>query len=114
MENTLLGAFASHSDAHDVKSRLQWGQPGFTIVDVRDRPTYNHGHISGAIPIPLNDLTKRASSLAKNREIYIYGENDEQSVRAAQTLKEAGFTHVSTLTGGLAAWEAAGGAVEGV
>ncbi|KAF3886409.1 MULTISPECIES: rhodanese-like domain-containing protein [Nostocales] len=114
MENTLLGAFASHSDAHDLKSRLEWGQPGFTIVDVRDRRTFNQGHISGAIPIPLNDLTKRASSLVKSRDIYIYGESDEQSANAAQTLREAGFAHVSTLTGGLAAWQAAGGAVEGV
>ncbi|MUH00973.1 rhodanese-like domain-containing protein [Scytonema sp. UIC 10036] len=114
MENTLLGTFASQSDAHDIKSRLEWGQPGFTIVDVRDRKTYNQGHISGAIPIPLDDLTKRATSLAKSRHIYIYGESDEQSAHAAQTLREAGFTHVGTIAGGLAAWKAAGGAVEGV
>jgi hypothetical protein len=23
---------------HALKSRLEWGQPGFTIVDVRDMP----------------------------------------------------------------------------
>jgi rhodanese-related sulfurtransferase len=114
MENTLLSAFASQSDAHDLKSRLEWGQPGCTIIDVRDRPTYNHGHITGAIPIPLSDLTKRASSLVKKRDIYIYGESDEQSAHAAQTLREAGFAHVAIIIGGLAAWTAAGGAVEGV
>jgi hypothetical protein len=25
----------SIADVHELKTRLQWGQPGFTIVDVR-------------------------------------------------------------------------------
>ncbi|GAB1538533.1 rhodanese-like domain-containing protein [Scytonema sp. NUACC21] len=114
MENTLLGGFVSQSDAHDLKSRLEWGQPGFTIVDVRDRSTYNQGHITGAIPMPLSELTKRASSLVKNRDIYIYGDSDEQSAHAAKALRDSGFTRVVELVGGLSAWKAAGGAVEGI
>jgi rhodanese-related sulfurtransferase len=42
----------SNNDAHDLKLRLEWGHPALTIIDVRDRHTYNQGHISGAIPIP--------------------------------------------------------------
>jgi rhodanese-related sulfurtransferase len=113
MENNLLGVLLQ-SDAHDLKSRLEWGQPGFTIVDVRDRFTYNRGHITGSIPIPLKDLAQRASSLAKNRDIYLYGENDEQTTQAAQTLRDAGFPQVVELKGGLSAWKEVGGAVEGV
>jgi rhodanese-related sulfurtransferase len=113
MANNLLGV-TLQSDAHELKTRLEWGQPGFTIVDVRDRLTYNHGHITGAVPIPFQDLAQRASSLVKNRDIYIYGENDEQSAQAAQTLREAGFANVSELIGGLSTWKAIGGAVEGV
>lgn len=102
------------ADAHDLKSRLEWGQPAFTIVDVRDRHTYNHGHITGAIQIPLEDLGKRAkSSLHTERHIYVYGASDEQTSQAVHTLREAGFIHVGEIQGGLTAWKSVGGATEG-
>ncbi|NMG20158.1 rhodanese-like domain-containing protein [Brasilonema bromeliae] len=113
MTNLLLGDFTLQTDAHELKSRLQWGQPAFTIIDVRERQTYNQGHISGAIPLPVNELVKRATvSLAKDRDIYIYGDSDEQSASAAKTLRDAGFARVSELTGGFSAWKAAGGSTE--
>ncbi|MFN6565990.1 rhodanese [Nostoc minutum NIES-26] len=103
------------ADAHELKSRLQWGQPNFTIIDVRDRPTYNHGHISGAITIPLDDLVTRAkSSLHAERHIYVYGENDEQTAQAAKLLQDSGFAEVAEINGGFAAWKSAGGAIEGL
>jgi rhodanese-related sulfurtransferase len=103
------------ADVHDLKSRLEWGQPAFTIIDVRDRHTYNDGHITGAIPISLEDLVQRAkSALHTKRHIYIYGDNDEQSTHAAQLLREAGFTDVAEIEGGFTAWKTAGGATEGI
>jgi len=103
------------ADAHDLKSRLEWGQPAFTIIDVRDRHSYNHGHISGAIQIPLDDLESRAkSALHQKRHIYIYGDNDQQAAQAAQVLRSAGFAEVGEIKGGLIAWKTAGGATEGV
>jgi rhodanese-related sulfurtransferase len=103
------------ANAHDLKLRLEWGQPGFTIIDVRDRHTYNHGHITGAIPIPLDDLVKRAKfSLHTERPIYVYGANDEQAAHAAQILREAGFADAADIPGGLNAWKTVGGATEGV
>ncbi len=102
-------------DVHDLKSRLEWGQPAFTIVDVRDRLSYNQGRISGAIQIPLDDLARRAkSALHAERHIYVYGADDQQSAHAAQMLKAAGFAEVSGIPGGLLAWKSVGGATEGV
>ena len=103
------------SDAHTLKSRLEWGEPAFTILDVSDRQTYNQGHIMGAMPMPLDQLVERAEpSLAKSRDIYVYGENDQKSAEAAQLLTSAGFEHVSQLRGGLAAWKEIGGPTEGI
>ncbi|MBD2343330.1 rhodanese-like domain-containing protein [Anabaena subtropica] len=105
----------SQSDVHALKSRLEWGEPAFTILDVRDRPTYNDGHIMGAMAMPIDDLVDRAaSSLEKSRDIYIYGTNDEQTAQAVNLLRSAGFEHVSELKGGLAAWKAIGGPTEGI
>lgn len=103
------------SDVHVLKSRLEWGEPAFTILDVRDRMTYNDGHIMGAMPMPMDELVDRATpSLAKSRDIYVYGANDEETNQAAQSLRSAGFEHVSALKGGLAAWKAVGGPTEGI
>ena len=101
-------------DVSEIMSRLRWGQPAFTIIDVRDRCTFNQGHIMGALPISMEDLVNHArASLQTQREIYIYGESDEQTADAARKLQVIGFGKVSGITGGLAAWKNAGGAVEG-
>lgn len=103
------------ADVNDLNSRLRWGQPALTIIDVRDRLTYNQSHITGAISIPLDDLANRAnSSLQKEREIYVYGDDDSQAGRAAVTLRSNGFRNVSQLSGGLSAWKNVGGATEGL
>ncbi|WP_414563758.1 MULTISPECIES: rhodanese-like domain-containing protein [unclassified Anabaena] len=103
------------SDAYAVKSRLEWGEPAFTMLDVRDRMVYNQGHIMGAMAMPMNDLVDRAaSSLEKKRDIYVYGANEQETAQAAQMLRAAGFVHVSELKGGLAAWKEIGGPTEGI
>ncbi|MFM7363384.1 MAG: rhodanese-like domain-containing protein [Cuspidothrix sp.] len=103
------------ADVNDLKTSLLWGQPAFTIIDVRDRSTYNYSRITGAISIPLNDLESRAqTSLHRKRQIYIYGENETQSAQAVRTLQFLGFTSVAQLSGGLQAWKSIGGATEGI
>ena len=37
------------AEASELIARLRWGQPALTIVDLRDRPTYNHHRITGAL-----------------------------------------------------------------
>jgi rhodanese-related sulfurtransferase len=122
MNNNLVGGIIppqppieAQSDAHTLKTRLEWGEPAFTILDVRDRNTYNQGHIMGAMPMPVDELVARArASLDKSRDIYLYGASDEETAQAAQQLRSNGFEHVSQLKGGLAAWKAIGGPTEGI
>lgn len=109
--------FKEVSSAHDLKSRLEWGEPAFTVLDVRDRQTYNNGHIMGAMPMPLEQLSQGiepSPSLALNRDIYVYADSDDQTSQAANQLRNAGFSNVAELKGGLAAWKAIGGPTEGV
>lgn len=122
MVNNLVGGIIppqppieAQSDVHTLKSRLEWGEPAFTILDVRDRNTFNEGHIMGAMPMPIDELVQRAvPSLDKSRDIYIYGASEEETAQAAQQLRSNGFEHVSQLKGGLAAWKAIGGPTEGI
>lgn len=103
------------SGVHELKSRLEWGEPAFTILDVRDRNAYNDGHIMGAMPMPIDEVADRAkASIALSRDIYIYGETDAETAEAAQKLRTAGFEHVAELKGGLPAWKAIAGPTEGI
>lgn len=107
----------AQSSAHDLKSRLEWGEPALTIFDVRDRETFNNGHITGAIPLPIEQLSQGiepSPSLALNRDIYVYSDSEEQTSQAANQLRNSGFVNVSELQGGLAAWKAIGGPTDGV
>ena len=99
--------FKAKSLVLELKSRLDWGEPALTIIDARDRTEFNFRHILGAIPMPLQELVNRAkSSLENSRDIYIYGETDEETAIAASLLRDAGFQNVSELRGGVAAWRA--------
>ena len=95
------------SSAQAMKERLQWGEPGLTIIDARDRESYLEERITGAM------LVSDVSSLEKNREIYVYSNTDEEAAKAANDLRQAGFESVSQLQGGIAGWKAVQGPTEG-
>ena len=111
---TIPGPLKAKSTVFELKDRLDWGEPALTIIDVRSRDAFNSSHITGAVLIPMDELVVLASaSLEYERDIYVYGDSDEQAAEAASKLREVGFQNVSELTGGLVAWKAASGAIEG-
>jgi rhodanese-related sulfurtransferase len=108
-------AIQDRSDVYALKNRLDWGEPALTIVDVRDRDAFNVSRIRGAIAMPIDELVTRArASLEPIRDIYVYGETEEQTVEAAAKLRDVGYQHVAELVGGLTAWKAAKYPFEGV
>jgi rhodanese-related sulfurtransferase len=107
--------FHPQATAHELKSRLQWGEPGLTIIDVRDHESYNQCRIQGSMNIPVENLAKTADfSLPESRDIYVYGETEAQTSEAANILRQTGFQKVAELKGGLMAWQEIDGAVEGI
>ncbi len=106
-------ALHSTSKARDLKARLEWGEPALTIIDVRDRDSFNKEHITGAMPMPLDELTDLANGIARVRDIYVYGVSDEETAQAANYLRAAGFVNVAELAGGLAAWKTIEGLTDG-
>lgn len=105
----------ARSLVYDLKARLDWGKPALTILDVRDRSLFNASHISGALSMPVDELIDRArTSLPLNRDLYIYGETDEESAEIADRLRAAGYRNVSEIRGGVSAWKAVGFPIESV
>ncbi len=102
------------SSAKEIKERLDWGEPAFTLIDVRDRGAFNQEHITGALTMPMEDIPEKAKATIQiARDIYVYGENKEQTASAASKLREAGFQQVAEIEGGLPAWKEISGATEG-
>ena len=105
----------AQSGVHELKSRLEWGEPAFTILDVRERTAFNDSHIMGAMSMPFEGLADLAkASIALSRRVYVYGETDEETKAAAEQLRIVGFEKIAELKGGLPAWKAIAGPTEGI
>lgn len=101
------------SRVYDLKERLDWGEPALTIIDVRDRADFNESHITGAISMPADSLLATAASCFEvSRDLYIYSNTDDEAATVAEQLREAGFSKVAIVRGGVAAWKAAGFPIE--
>lgn len=112
---TFPEAIQDRVDVSVLKNRLDWGKPALTLIDVRGRYAFNTTHIMGAVSMPMGGLvTKVKASLELIRDIYVYGETDEETAEAALHLRQAGYQHVAELRGGLAAWQHAQFPVEGI
>lgn len=101
-------------EASLIKKRLEQGEPALTIIDIRDRPAFNAGRITGAISMPAAELVERAqAALEFNRDIYLYGDSDIAASEAANSLRAVGFLNAAEIKGGLNAWQQTGAPVEG-
>ncbi len=76
-------------------------------VDVRAPHEREQKRIGGSIGIPLNHLGERLSELPKDRPLLVHCAGGYRSSIAASLLLCHGFTQVTEIAGGIAAWEAA-------
>jgi molybdopterin/thiamine biosynthesis adenylyltransferase/rhodanese-related sulfurtransferase len=86
----------------ELKRRLDAGDDLF-VLDVREPHEYQICNIGGYL-IPLNDLPKRINELDSSREIVAHCKMGGRSAKAVQFLRQAGFTKVHNLKGGITAW----------
>lgn len=107
--------FHTQATAHELKSRLNLGEPALTILDARDNDSYRHHRILGAMNLSIDSLQQGVKpSVELDRDIYIYGASDDDTAMAANLLRELGYTRVAELKGGLEDWRAIGGSIEGI
>jgi hydroxyacylglutathione hydrolase len=78
------------------------------LVDVRAPREHEAKAIPGSVPIPLTHLTERLADLSPERPVLVHCAGGYRSSVAASLLQRHGFSDVSEIAGGLAAWEAAG------
>jgi rhodanese-related sulfurtransferase len=74
------------------------------VVDVRREPEFADGHITGAVNIPLNDMTDPASmaNLDESKNLYVHCAGGYRSIIAASLLKRQGIHNLHNVMGGWA------------
>jgi len=106
--NSLRGELekVAQLDAPELNKRS--GENGLQVVDVRSPEEWSHGHMPGAIHIPLAQLPDRVGELDTSAPIVLHCKGGGRSSIATSFLQSRGLSDVSNLTGGFDAWVAQG------
>ncbi len=107
----LRGDDTAWIDAPTTRARLAELAP-LTILDVRgvDEFTGPHGHIPGALNIPLEELKARLDAVVADLtgDVITVCRTDRRSASAARLLQDVGFADVKVLKGGMVEWTVLG------
>jgi hydroxyacylglutathione hydrolase len=76
------------------------------VLDVRTPSEWQQRHVDGSVNIPLSRLTAHMKDIPRNRPVVVMCAGGYRSSIAASLLQHHGFSRLSELTGGMAAWTA--------
>ncbi len=74
------------------------------VADVRDKESYDEGHIHNAIHLSVAALQDFCAEADKTQPIVVYCYHGISSQSVAQHLVDQGFTEVYSLIGGYETW----------
>ena len=113
IEGYLEGGFAKYIDANneiDLLIEIEADEfamdipfdANMLILDVREPDDFEKEHVKTAINIPLSDMGDLAqiAGLEENQNIYLYGEDEAESVMATSLLKRQGYNNLRVIKGG--------------
>lgn len=75
------------------------------VLDVRDAHAYRQGHIPGVESLPLNDVDDSVLERDWPSEVVVVDYNGEVAPSAASKLDERLDSRVTSLAGGMTAWD---------
>lgn len=91
----------------DVTQAHTMNRQGALLLDVREPSEYTEVHAPNATLIPLGQLSARLDEISayKDKPVVVMCRSGRRSAQAVHLLQEAGYSHVSNITGGILAWE---------
>lgn len=93
-----------------AQQALELVADGATLVDVRESGEWRAGHAPRAVHIPLSQVAAQTRRLSPDHPVVVMCQSGSRSRVAASQLRKAGF-RATSLSGGIGAWQAAGGSV---
>ncbi|GGC07282.1 rhodanese-like domain-containing protein [Cellulomonas carbonis] len=94
----------------DAARAIELVRDGAALIDVRERSEWKTGHAPQAVHAPLGELDKASRRLRAETPVVVMCASGMRSRTAAKQLRAAGF-QATSLSGGIGAWQAAGGTV---
>jgi rhodanese-related sulfurtransferase len=96
-------------DARSLKARLHDGDE-IALLDAREEVPFDARHLLMAACVPLSRLEMLVDDMVQRRSVRVVwcDDGDGLAMCAASRMAALGYTDVSVLQGGVAAWEAAG------
>lgn len=106
------GQVAATISTQDAYALYQKGEAFF--LDVREVDEWNEYHAPKSTLIPLGQLAARVSEIpvAKDAPIVVVCRSGNRSDQGRDILKQAGFTNVTSMDGGLKTWRDLGYPIE--
>jgi rhodanese-related sulfurtransferase len=92
----------------DAARAAEMRDGGAFILDVRELDEWVAGHIPDATLISLGSLASRTGELPADRDIVVVCRSGNRSAQGRDILLNAGFKAVTSMTGGMNEWAAAG------
>ena len=92
-----------------VKSKLDRGEV-FEFLDVREDNEYEKGHARGARHLGRGVLERDIETIVPNKQadIVLYCGGGYRSALAADSLRQMGYSNVTSMIGGIKAWRDGG------
>jgi glyoxylase-like metal-dependent hydrolase (beta-lactamase superfamily II)/rhodanese-related sulfurtransferase len=87
----------------ELDARIREGRAG-RVVDVRRPGEWQAGHIAGAVNVPLNTIEQHAAELPKEEPVAVMCAGGFRSSIGTSILELQGFTKITNVVGGMAAW----------
>lgn len=87
-------------------------QQGAFFIDVRTQEEWNEFHVPNTSLVPLDQLPARLNEIPRDKEIVVVCRSGNRSQEGRDILLNAGFTSVTSMTGGLSDWRASGYPIE--
>jgi len=94
--------------AINVDEAYQMYQDGVFFLDVRTPEEWNEFHAPNSTLIPLDQLQNRLDEVPNDQPIVVVCRSGNRSQQGRDILLEAGFSQVTSMSGGLNEWVASG------
>ena len=118
----LLLLFVGNVSAHGTKDKelispadLALEGDGHQILDLRSQEAFQKGHVPGAYPLPLQELSEsrlKAFGIASGDQIILYGVSESSAGKGKLLLGILGYEKVRILAGGFTHWQEDGQQIE--
>lgn len=113
MTDTTTTSAPVRPTALDAAAVREWagGDRGPRLLDVRTPAEFTTAHIPGSYNVPLDLLREHRDELRTHldEDVVLVCRSGSRASQAEDLLAATGLTNVHVLTGGVSAWEAAGG-----